>query len=300
VAKAVADRYGEYIDASFRYLEYAVQRGTDRELHEQVFHHLSTLPKSRGVRPALVKAAADISGFNDNLVERGACVQLVHEAMLITDDILDDSPKRRGIDSLIAKFGKVSATAVAWEFMTLAGEMVDEDKDARALIRKLTRQACVAEAVQDRERHTPRPLSIETWKGIARGDTGAIFALAVGLGGVEPEGCTAVEALAYLRHGLDDIEDLLDLEGDQADIRDHVPTLLTCFTDGTTGRQLRKAIPEALAWLRPFLKGYLVLGHSPRWEEPLKPFFADFALSWRSLESQYQRIQTKGQHESMT
>ena len=81
------------------------------------------------------------------------------------------------------------------------------------------RRLCVAEAVQERERFTARPVAIETWQKIELGDTGAIFNFALGLGGIEPAGYPAAEAMAYLRHGLDDIDDLLDETGDQADVR---------------------------------------------------------------------------------
>src|SRR5205809_514857 len=82
----------------------------------------------------------------------------------------------------------------------------------------------IAEALQERERFTRRPLRIETWTAIARGDTGGIFDLAMAAGGIEPATFWPGRAIAYLRHGLDDVDDILDEHGDQADVRDRVPT----------------------------------------------------------------------------
>jgi hypothetical protein len=89
--------------------------------------------------------------------------------------------------------------------------------------------------------------------------------------------------MAYLRHGLDDIDDLLDETGDQADVRDRVPTLLTCFTGGETSDHLIAAVPAALEWLRPCLARYKSPGNESRWESPMRPFFDDFAATWQNL-----------------
>jgi hypothetical protein len=257
----------------------------DSRLHEEARHHLATLGKSKGMRPALVLAAAQMSRWpiDDRLVDRAAAVQLVHEAMLIADDVFDSSQKRRGADTLFARFGKVRATVTGWAFATLAAELVDNDKSLRRTVREITVRGCVAEAMQERERYTARPFPLETWKAIARGDTGGIFELALAAGGIEPAGFWPGEAMAYLRHGLDDVDDILDRAGDQADVRDRVPTLLTCFTAATTRRGLMRAIPAAMAFLRPMLTPPRSLGWAERWDEPLRPFFADFATTWRAL-----------------
>ena len=82
---------------------------------------------------------------------------------------------------------------------------------------------------------------------------------------------------------IDDIDDLLDDAGDQADVRDRVPTLLTCFTAGETSDHLIAAVPAALEWLRPLLAHFKSPGNEFRWESPMKPFFDDFAATWQVL-----------------
>lgn len=279
----VLEHYGEFVAKVFDRVSLATN-AVSPELREPVEHHLATLAQSKGIRPALVKAASEISKWTPtDILNRAAAVQLVHESTLVIDDILDDSPKRRGIDSVMAKYGKVIAAAVAAELNAIALEYIDDDWESRALSRSLMRRLCVAEAVQERERFTARPVAIETWQKIELGDTGAIFNFALGLGGIEPAGYPAAEAMAYLRHGLDDIDDLLDETGDQADVRDRVPTLLTCFTAGETSDHLIAAVPAALEWLRPLLALYKSPGNESRWESPMRPFFDDFAATWQSL-----------------
>jgi|GEM_PF-4313279 len=121
---------------------------------------------------------------------------------------------------------------------------------------------------------------------IARGDTGGIFDLALEVGGIDSRRFWPGEALAYLRHGLDDIDDILDPEGDQADVRDRVPTLMSCFTEGTDREALLSAVPHALEWLKPFLR---VAWTSYAWES-LQPFFADLETMWRRLADGAARI----------
>src|SRR6266481_5818366 len=182
----VTDHYGAFIAKVFDRVRMATN-GVSPELREPVAHHLATLAHSKGVRPALVKAASEISKWTPiDIINRAAAVQLVHESTLVIDDILDDSPKRRGEDSVMAKYGKVIAAATAAELNTVALQHIDDDWQSRALSRSLMRALCVAETIQERERFTSRPVAIETWKRIARGDTGAIFNFAMGLGGIEP------------------------------------------------------------------------------------------------------------------
>jgi hypothetical protein len=74
--------------------------------------------------------------------------------------------------------------------------------------------------------------------------------VALALGGCS---CGAIaDALAYLRHGLDDIEDLTEDDADYADVHDRVPTLSSCLTAKTTLEGLRAAVPAAREWLRSF------------------------------------------------
>lgn len=271
---AVHDAYGQFTSVVLADAWKLAEAGLSPELREAGLYHLATMDASKGVRPALAKAAAECAAGHalpePELTRRGVCVQLVHEAMLVIDDALDESPRRRGRESLYHREGRVIATAVAAEFSTLAVELIDDDAAARSLCRALIREVCVAETLQERGRFMARPTPLEFWEQIARGDTGAIFRLALELGGWSDPAIG--HALAYLRHGVDDIEDLLDPDGDQADVRDRVPTLPSCFTTATTLEGLRAAIPRAREHLRRWTR-------PTGMPAPFAPFFADFAAA---------------------
>jgi geranylgeranyl pyrophosphate synthase len=272
---AIRDEYGEFTAQVFARVWDLAKTRVSPELRDDALYHLATLEASKGMRPALVMAAARAAPGPlpvRALLVRGASVAMLHEATLIMDDVLDESPRRRGCESLFHRAGRVVATAVAAELATLAVELVDHDAPARELCRTLIREVCVAETLQERNRNAARPTHIELWMRIARGDTGAIFRLAMALGGCN---CRALgDALAYLRHGLDDLEDLTEADADFADVRDGVPTLPSCFTSATTLEGLRGVIPECRDWLRGWLT------RPARWPS-FDPFFDDFAASLR-------------------
>ncbi len=118
-----------------------------------------------------------------------------------------------------------------------------------------------AEVLQWRARLYPRPTKIETWQRIALGDTGALFRLASRFAGL-PEDTQyrpILDSLTYLYHGLDDIHDIEDTVADDgfaggrdADLRDEIPTLMTCFTESKEPTDLEAVVPQSKEWLQQF------------------------------------------------
>ncbi|WP_315260667.1 polyprenyl synthetase family protein, partial [Rothia mucilaginosa] len=52
------------------------------------------------VRPLLALLSAAVDGeINDEVIEAAVVVELTHLATLYHDDVMDDAPKRRGVDS---------------------------------------------------------------------------------------------------------------------------------------------------------------------------------------------------------
>jgi geranylgeranyl pyrophosphate synthase len=287
VESSVMRTYGDFVSSVFARLRVLVRDNCSRELSEPLEYQLSTMERSKGVRPALVAAAARMTaGHLSNLLDRGAGIQAIHEFTLIIDDILDDSPMRRGKQSLRTAYDPIIAGCVAAELDALAEQIFDDDPEMRRQIRWFKREVSVAETIQIQESFGTRPFPLNRWQRIALGDTGSLFELALSAGGLFARGSRQLEAMAYLRHGLDDIDDVLDEDGDQADVRDGIPTLLTVFTAGESLGELLSVIGHALEWLRPFLSEYRVQGAEPRWELSLKPFFDDFAVAWKKLRAQ--------------
>ena len=283
---AVQKEYGDFVSQVYRRLRQLAMRECSSALREPIAYQLSTLDQSKGVRPALV-LAANCANLHEipagQLIDRAAAIQALHEFTLIIDDVLDDGIMRRGRQALRVQYDPVIAGCVGAELEALAGQIFDDDPVMRREIRRFKRAVTTAEAIQQEERYSSRPFMIQRWQEIAEGDTGAILWLALKAGGLEAEGTKMGYSLAYLRHGLDDVEDLFDPDGDQADVRDQVPTLPTCFTANPTLSGLQQACGDALVWLNGYLTAHLTLGGEERFEKPMAPFFEDFADTWLAL-----------------
>ena len=82
--------------------------GDDRKMNEIVSAVME--PKGKRYRPMLLLLAGRMgAGFEEAreiLCQLGACVELIHMASLVHDDIVDDSPLRRGRPTIQSRFGK--------------------------------------------------------------------------------------------------------------------------------------------------------------------------------------------------
>jgi geranylgeranyl pyrophosphate synthase len=184
--------------------------------------------------------------------EQLAGVQLFHEASLILDDIIDHTAMRRGRPALhMSPYNRITAAACAGYLVSIALRQFSHNTRTAQMLEAI----CVAEALQRKMKHAPRPILIPTWTLIALGDTGALFRLAQGCNPNQSlTNDTLVERLALLYHGLDDISDFLEdgpfAGGRNADLVDRVPTLLDCFVDtaliDATPEAQQKAVKRAL------------------------------------------------------
>ncbi len=77
---------------------------------DRVVNYL-TRSHGKGLRPILTLLCAKLNDkpLNENAIKAAVIVELLHEATLVHDDVVDDSPQRRGIPTLKSKFNnKVS------------------------------------------------------------------------------------------------------------------------------------------------------------------------------------------------
>lgn len=57
--------------------------------------------KGKQIRPILVLLSARLlGGINDNVIKAGAAVEMLHNASLIHDDVVDDTDRRRGLPTI--------------------------------------------------------------------------------------------------------------------------------------------------------------------------------------------------------
>lgn len=160
-------------------------------------------------------------------VELAFVVELVHNMSLIIDDILDESAERRGIATIHAKFGRLSAMMASGYLVADAFAAVAGDPLAIHAVAELIRRLGSAECMQWRLRR--QPLGLEDWRRIASEDTGSMFEICAVLGTRSDRLRQYGHFLGVLYHGCDDVGDQRGLValggGGEEDIRDGILTL---------------------------------------------------------------------------
>jgi heptaprenyl diphosphate synthase len=128
-------------------------------------------------------------GCRERLCKMGAAVEMIHTASLIHDDIVDDSPLRRGRQTVQSKFGK--------EMAVYAGDFVlsrivyylfkEASTEAGMLLAKTVEVMCYGEIGQ-LARSYDTETTIEDYLSNIFGKTASLFVAACAIGAME-SGC---------------------------------------------------------------------------------------------------------------
>lgn len=173
------------------------------------------------LRPALVILGSEFGKETvADIHTLAAVVELLHISTLIHDDIIDDSPMRRGIQSTQYKYGRNSAVFIGDYLFTQCFEMVsdqftmDEVKDLSKGISKI----CLGEIKQNSLK-IHQTLSVRSYLKMISGKTAALFSLSLVIGAKTSKAEeTLVERLGkigYLMGMAFQIQDdILDFTGD--------------------------------------------------------------------------------------
>ena len=108
----------------------------------------------KGYRPSLLLLAGRMGPSYRDVVERlcrlGALVEYVHMASLVHDDIVDDSPTRRGAPTIQAKFGKDMAVFTGDLMLGQVMRVLLQEnyRESGLLIAQTLRDMCVGEIAQ--------------------------------------------------------------------------------------------------------------------------------------------------------
>jgi octaprenyl-diphosphate synthase len=179
------------------------------------------------LRPLLTLASARLCGYGGHgtaarHVRLAACVEFIHTATLLHDDVVDESLLRRGSASANAVFGNQASVLVGDFLFARAFQLMVEDGSLPVLGILSGAAATIAEGevlqlVTQNDLATPEARYLE----VIRGKTAALFAAACQVGAViadRPEH----EALALAEFGLNLgiafqlVDDALDYAADQA------------------------------------------------------------------------------------
>jgi octaprenyl-diphosphate synthase len=179
------------------------------------------------LRPLLTLAASRLCGYPgtdgaQRHVTLAACVEFIHTATLLHDDVVDESVLRRGLASANAVFGNQASVLVGDFLFARAFQLMVADGSLRVMEILSGASATIAEG-EVLQLVTQNDLSTteERYLQVVRGKTAALFGAACRLGAVVA-GRPAAEEEALAEYGtclgiaFQLVDDALDYAADQA------------------------------------------------------------------------------------
>jgi len=177
------------------------------------------------LRPALLLLSCGAVGYRGEArFQLAAVVEFIHTATLLHDDVVDESPLRRGRSTANAAYGNAAAVLVGDFLYSRAFQMMVELHSMRVMqvLAEATNVIAGGEVLQLMGSHDPR-VEEERYLEVIRRKTAKLFEASAQLGGVLAGIGPASEAgLAhYGMHvgtAFQLIDDVLDYSGDEAAI----------------------------------------------------------------------------------
>jgi octaprenyl-diphosphate synthase len=176
------------------------------------------------LRPVLTLATARMCGYRGGVrhVHLAACVEFIHTATLLHDDVVDESQLRRGLASANAVFGNKASVLVGDFLFARAFQLMVADGSLQVLAILSAAAATIAEG-EVLQLATQNDLSTteDRYLDVIRGKTAALFAAACEIGAVVADR-PASEAQALREYGgnlgiaFQLVDDALDYAADQA------------------------------------------------------------------------------------
>jgi octaprenyl-diphosphate synthase len=165
-------------------------------LYKSAYSKVSTLPLisshiigsgGKRIRPLLTLAAAQLCGYTngDRDVHMAACIEFLHTATLLHDDVVDESLLRRGEPTAHTIWGnQMSVLTGDFLFVKLFGLLVQDGcLDVLKLFVKTTQTIIEGEVLQINAR-TLSTLKREDYFAIIKAKTAVLFGAALELGGM--------------------------------------------------------------------------------------------------------------------
>lgn len=212
---------------------------SDVAIINQISHYIIGAGGKR-IRPMLVLLFSRALGFEGrDRFELAACVEFIHTATLLHDDVVDESSLRRGRDTANALFGNAPSVLVGDFLYSRAFQMMVSVNSLRVLdiVADATNVIAEGEVLQLMNMHDP-DVSVQQYLKVIRFKTAKLFEASSRLGAVLAKAPQNVEdACASFGRSLGTafqlVDDLLDYEGAPAelgknvgaDLREGKPTL---------------------------------------------------------------------------
>ena len=200
------------------------------------------------LRPMITLAAADLCDYQgDRHISLAACVEFIHTATLLHDDVVDDSDLRRGQDSAKALWGNQASVLVGDFLFSRSFQLMVQDGSLRVLKILSDASATIAEGeVMQLMTTNDTQTSEAAYLDVIRAKTAKLFAAAAEIGAVVAER-PAADAEALESYGMNFgiafqlVDDVLDYSAEQAKLGKTV---------GDDFREGKITLPVVLAWRR--------------------------------------------------
>jgi octaprenyl-diphosphate synthase len=175
------------------------------------------------LRPLLTLSAARLCGYTGTRhTSLAACVEFIHTATLLHDDVVDESVLRRGLASANAVFGNKASVLVGDFLFARAFQLMVEDGSLKVLA-VLSRAAATIAEGEVLQLATQNDLSTteDRYLEVVQGKTAALFAAACQVGAIVADRPDTDEAAlatygSNLGIAFQLVDDALDYAADQA------------------------------------------------------------------------------------
>lgn len=200
------------------------------------------------LRPMLTLASARMCGYRGyRHIALAACVEFIHTATLLHDDVVDDSDLRRGLASANALWGNKSSVLVGDFLFSRSFELMVEDGSLEVL-RILSRASSIIAEGEVMQLMTSNDTDTDerAYLDVIRAKTAQLFAAACEIGAVVAER-PAVEQKALHDYGMNFgiafqlVDDVLDYSAKQVTLGKSI---------GDDFREGKITLPVVLAFLR--------------------------------------------------
>ena len=200
------------------------------------------------LRPMLTLASARMCGYNGSRhIALAACVEFIHTATLLHDDVVDDSDLRRGLASANALWGNKSSVLVGDFLFSRSFELMVEDGSLEVL-RILSRASSIIAEGEVMQLMTANNTDTDesAYLDVIRAKTAQLFAAACEIGAVVADRPKA-EQVALHDYGMNFgiafqlVDDVLDYSAKQMTLGKSI---------GDDFREGKITLPVVLAFLR--------------------------------------------------
>ena len=173
------------------------------------------------LRPGLLLIAARFGKVQERHYKLAAALEVLHMATLVHDDVIDDSPLRRGLPALHTQYGKRDAVLIGDFLLSRCFLLAAEYTSSRNALNlaRLISVICTMEIEQNNDRFKNN-ISLRSYLRKITGKSALLFSLACFAGAYEAkvpkEQCEKLRRIGYnIGIAFQIIDDALDYSGKQ-------------------------------------------------------------------------------------